>query len=87
MTKRKLPAFASNVKDVTFTIKDQLVQVNEEHKQISRFLIVCKTQHDMDDIPSYLEEFKFSVVPRSLFTSDGQLDKSTNNAVILNETD
>lgn len=40
MTKRKLSAFSSNVKAVTVRMKDQLVQVKEEHKQISRFLIV-----------------------------------------------
>ena len=84
ITKSKLPTFGSNVKTVTVKIKYQLVQVKEEHKLISRFLIVCRTRHDID-LPSYLGDYEFSVVPRSLFTPDGQLYKSTDESVILNE--
>ena len=53
-------------------IKDKLVQVKEEHNLISRFLILCRTRHNID-LPSYLGDYEFSVVPRSLFTPDGQL--------------
>ena len=80
ITKSKLPTFGSNVKTVTVKIKDQLVQVKEEHKLISRFLIVCRTRHDID-LQSYLGDYEFSVAPRSLFTPDGQLYKSTNKSV------
>ena len=83
ITKSKLPTFGSNVKTVTVKIKDQLVQVKEEHKLISRFLIVCRTRHDID-LQSYLGDYEFSIVPRSLFTPDGQLFKSTGKSVILN---
>ena len=62
ITKRKLPTFLSNIKTVTVKMQDQLVQVKEEHKLISRFLIVCKTPHDID-FPSYLGDYEFSVVP------------------------
>ena len=84
ITKSKLPTFGSNVKTVTFQIKGQLVQVKEEHKLISRFLIVCRTRHDID-LPSYLADYEFSVVSQSLFTPNGQLYKSTDKSVILNE--
>ena len=70
ITKRKLPTFGSNVKTVTVKIKDQLVHVKEQRKIISRFLIVCRTLHDID-LPLYLGDYEFSVVPRSLFTPDG----------------
>ena len=53
ITKRKLPTFGSNIKTVSVKIKDQLVDVKEEHKLISRFLIVYRTRHDID-LPSYL---------------------------------
>ena len=53
ITKRKLPTFGSNIKTVSVKIKDQLVQVKEEHKLISGFLIVYRTRHDID-LPSYL---------------------------------
>ena len=84
ITKSKLPTFESNVITVTVKIKDQLAQVKEEHKLISRFLIVRRTRHDID-LPSYLGDYEFSVVPRSLFPLDGQLYKSTDKSVILNE--
>ena len=45
---------------------------------------MCRTRHDID-LPSYLGDYEFSVVPRSLFTPDGQLYKSTDKSVILNE--
>ena len=67
--KKKLPMLGSNVKTITAKIKDQLVQVKEEHKLISRSLIVCRTHHDID-LLSYLGNYEFSVVPRSLFTPD-----------------
>ena len=70
ITKSKLPTFGSNVKTVTVKIKDQLVHVKEQRKIISRFLIVCRTLHDID-LPLYLGDYEFSVVPRSLFTPDG----------------
>ena len=50
----------------------------------SRFLIACRTRHDID-LPSYLGDYEFSAVPRLLFTTGGQLYKSTDKSVILNE--
>ena len=84
IAKNKLSTFGSNVKTVAVKINYQLVQVKEEHKLISRFLIVCRTRHDID-LPSYLGDYEFSVVSRSLFTPDGQVYKSTDKSVILNE--
>ena len=45
---------------------------------------MCRTRHGID-LPSYLGDYEFSVVPRSLFTPNGQLYKSTDKSVILNE--
>ena len=74
ITKSKLPTFGSNVKTVTVKIKDQLVQVKEEHKLISRFLIVCRTRHDID-LPSYLGDYDFQLCPDHY---SHQIDNSTN---------
>ena len=81
MAKRKLPTFVSNVKSVTVKIKDQLVNVREEHKLISRFLVTCRTRHNID-LP-HLGEYEFSVVPRSLFSPDGHLHHTTDKAEIV----
>ena len=45
---------------------------------------MCRTRPYID-LLSYLGDYEFPVVPRSLFTPDGQLYKSTNKSVILNE--
>ena len=45
---------------------------------------MCRTRPYID-LLSYLGDYEFSVVPRSLFTPDGQLYKSTDKSVILNE--
>ena len=45
---------------------------------------MCRTRHDID-LPSYLVDYEFSVMSRSLFTPDGQFYKSTDKSVILNE--
>ena len=45
---------------------------------------MCRTRPYID-LLSYLGDYELSVVPRSLFTPDGQLYKSTDKSVILNE--
>ena len=57
MTMRKLPTFASNLKAATVKIKEQLIQVREEHKLISRFLIVCRTS--CHGFATFLGEYEF----------------------------
>ena len=86
ITKTKLPTFGSNVKDATVKIKDLLVQVKEGHNLFLIFLKVCRTRHDTD-LPSYLGDYEFLVVPRSFCTLNKQFYKSTNKPVILNDTE
>ena len=82
MRKNKLPTFTSNSKTITVKIKDKLVKVREEHKLMSRFLVVSRTRPEIN-LPHYLGEYEFSVVPRSIFSSDGLLHKSTDKAELL----
>ena len=58
ITKKQTTSFGSNVKIVTVKLKDQLVQVKEENKLISRFLILCRTHHDIY-LSSYLGDYEF----------------------------
>ena len=58
ITKKQTTSFGSNVKIVTVKLKDQLVQVKEEHKLISRFLTLCRTHHDIY-LFSYLGDYEF----------------------------
>ena len=58
ITKKQTTSFGSNVKIVTIKLKDQLSQVKEEHKLISRFLTLCRTHHDIY-LSSYLGDYEF----------------------------
>ena len=58
ITKKQTTSFGSNVKIVTVKLKDQLVQVKEEHELISRFLTLCRTHHDIY-LSSYLGDYEF----------------------------
>ena len=51
---------------------------------MSRIHTVCGTQRDTD-LPLYLGDYEFSIVPWPLFIPDGQLYKSTAESVILNK--
>ena len=76
ITKSKLPTFGSNVKTVTVKIKDQLVQAKEEHKLISRLLMVNSTRHDID-LPSRIwETMNFQLHPDHY---SHQMDNFTNH--------
>ena len=68
--KEKLKTSSSNSKRVTVSVNKQLVQVREERKLMTRLLVVSRTRPDID-LPKYLGMYEFSVVPRSLFTTDG----------------
>ena len=75
ITQTKLHTIGSNIKDASVKIKDQLVPV-KGHKLFSIFLKVRRTRHDTD-LPSYLGDYEFLVVPRSFCTRNEQFYKST----------
>ena len=80
LTKRKLPTFSNNKKTATVSVGHKLINVREERKLMTRFIIASRSPSDID-LPSYLGKFEFSVVPRSLFNEDGDFlqtnDKSS----------
>ena len=51
---------------------------------MSRFVIATRTRSEID-LPAYLGFYEFSVVPRSLFNSDGSLHLCTDKSSIANE--
>ena len=72
ITERKLPTFRSNLKIVQMKVQNQLINIRAERKLMSRFLIATRARPDID-LPGYLGKYEFSAVPRSLFTSEGDL--------------
>ena len=74
-----LPTFKSFKKSIQKKVGDKVIQLKEEKTLLSRFLITARKRPELD-LESCIGNFEFSVVPKSLFSSDGVplscLDKS-----------
>ncbi len=53
-------------------LKDKVIQLKEERTLMTRFIIASRMREEID-LPALLGKFEFSVVPRSMFSSDGKL--------------
>ena len=82
--KVKLPTFVTNNKQVTIQVNKQLVNIKEERKLMTRFVIASRSRPDID-LPKYLVMYEFSVVPRALFTPDGFLHQTNDKSSIASE--
>ena len=51
---------------------------------MSRFVVAARTRPEID-LPAYFGSYEFSVVPKSLFATDGYLRLSTDKASITQE--
>ena len=80
LKKRKIPTSKMHVKSCNIKTKEGVVNIKEERKLMSRFIVASRTRQDID-LPYYFGEYEFSVVPRSLFNRYGVLipskDKSS----------
>ena len=79
LKKRKIPTFKMHVKSCNIKTKEGVVNIKEERKLMSHFIVASRTRQDID-LPYYFGEYEFSVVPRSLFNRYGVLipiDKSS----------
>lgn len=78
--KRNLPTFKCTNKRVNVKLKDRVIALKEDRKLMIRFIIASRKRPERD-LEKYIGQYEFSVVPRSLFSSDGKLllgsDKST----------
>ena len=82
--KEKLPTFDSLNKKVTLQLNKKIVRIKEERKLMSRFIIAARTRQDID-LTHYLGEYEFSVVPQSLFSSDGSLHQTADKSTVARE--
>ena len=82
--REKLSTFAKICAQTKLTIDKQLANIKEERKLMSRFVIAARTRPEID-LPAYFCSYEFSVVPKSLFATDGCLCLSTDKASITQE--
>ena len=80
--KRKIPTFKIHIKSCNAKTKEGVVNIKEEHKLMSRFIVASRTRQDID-LPYYFGEYEFSVVPRSLFNRYGVLIPSKDKSSVF----
>ena len=71
-------------KVVKTKIDGKVIQLKEERSLFSRFLITSRKRPEID-LESCLGNYEFSVVPKSLFTSDGEPLPCTDKSKLLHE--
>ena len=65
-------------------MKKTIIQLKEEQTLLSRFLITARKRPEKD-LEESIGNNEFSVMPKSMFTDDGQLLLSTDKAKILHQ--
>ena len=81
LKKTKLPTFAANIK---MTLNNNVIKIKEERKLMARLIVAARSRPEID-LSNYFGEFEFSVVPKSMFSADGNLLKTSDKSVIVQE--
>ena len=82
MKKMKLKTFSTCRRKTASKVGDKLVKLREDRQLLARFLLVQQSRPNMiESLSDTIGRYEFSVIPRSLFSSDGLLliptDKSS----------
>jgi len=70
MKKRKLQTWKSSGKVIKVKAVELVVELKEDRSLFVRATMVCKSRQDVD-IKDAISLYEFTVVPRSLFATDG----------------
>lgn len=84
MKKRNLLTFKQQSKRVQIPAEKKIVQLKEERTLLSRFLITARKRPEID-LEESIGNYEFSVVPKSMFTDDGQPLLTTDKSKIMHE--
>ena len=84
LKRRKLPTFNATVATTKVKLKDKIVTLKEERRLLTRFLIAYKERPEVD-LPSHIGRYEFSVVPRSMFHSDGSMSFASDKSSLMHE--
>ena len=72
MKKRKLQTWKSNGKVIKVKKEERVLELKEDRSLFARLMMVCNSRLDID-IKEAIGLYEFTVVPRSLVTSDGTM--------------
>ena len=74
MVKMKLKRFSTCNKKIKCNLSDKVVKLRENRSLLARFLVVQQCRPELGvPLKEAIGQYEFSVVPRSLFPSDGML--------------
>lgn len=83
--RRNLKTFKSELtKKVKSTVDGKVVQLKEEKSLLSRFLITSRKRPEID-LEFCIGNFEFTVVPKALFSSDGEPFPCSDKSKILHQ--
>ena len=86
MKKVKLKTFSTLKKKIPCKVGNKLVKLREDRQLLARFLIVQQSRPSMiESLSETIGMYEFSVVPRSLFSSDGLLLLPTDKSSFVHE--
>ena len=71
-----------HVKSCNIKAKEGVVNIKEERKLMSRFIVASRTRQDID-LPYYFAQYEFSVIPWSLFNRYGALIPSKDKSSVF----
>lgn len=84
MTKRRLVTFTSKKEEVKVKLQNKAVTLKEEWTLMTCFIIGSRKRPEMD-LQNYLGSDEFSAVPRSMFSSNGQVLLASDKATIMHQ--
>ena len=82
MKLRNRQTFSSTKKSLKVKLQKTVVTLPEERNLMTRFVLASGSRPEID-LPKYLGKHEFSVVPRSNFSSAGQLNLGSDNSSIM----
>lgn len=83
MKKRKLLTWKTSAKVVKVTAGDKIAELQEDRSLFARMMMVCKSRPEID-IKETVGQYKFSVVPRSLFAADSTMLHCSSKSNLMN---
>ena len=84
MVKRKLQPFPETTKKVNVKVNNKVVQLKEEKKLMTKFIIASRKREDID-LQYYFDTYEFSVIPNSLFRPDSTMLLDTDKSTVMHE--
>ena len=72
MKKRKLQTWKTMGKKIKVSINGQILELQEARNLFARMMVICKSRPEID-IQEAVGTYEFTVVPRSMFATDGEM--------------